>query len=496
MLTGLVSLLRETKSTLLETCRERGWWHLWESVLLPIGLPLLLGLGMGTLLAKFIVDANWPLVFGLILTVPALVLFVTRPFAAILIWIALMPFLQTTVTPASRIVYWLVHRGMPVGALAIVVLSAMVGVSKRQRAFKGQPAELAMGLFLGVAVLSVLRLHSSPLAHLYLLFDRLCVPMCLYLLVVLVAPGRTELQKLLPIGLVIVFVECCVVVLASIAPQLLPPEWLRLGAARGTGTLDNPYTYTVSLVFFSFLLYHGAMQRRPGLVRSLYLLGFGVGVFGLFLSFSRGAWLGSLAALAGLLLVYRKTAMRVLGLLALATVLLGGWVLTDQVEFARERLGAEDSAMDRLVIWDAGLQMVISKPLTGWGYDDYSLYAGQFQRRVQNYVAAYAHASHNAWMTIAAELGLPALLLYLVPVLWWLRLSFKMWKRVPRRGFWSQALLAILWLTLLNYAIITIFTDIRHSTYVQGIYWIVLGLIANMVTLSMPPDSPKSLAAQ
>jgi len=135
--------------------------------------------------------------------------------------------------------------------------------------------------------------------------------------------------------------------------------------------------------------------------------------------------------------------------------------------------------------------MIRAKPLFGWGYGDYSLYAGQFQRRVQNYVASEAHASHNAFLTVGAELGLPALFAFLFSLFWWLWLSFKVRPRMPKEGFWSRSLLVIFWLALIGHVTVTIFTAIRHSTYAQGLWWIPLGLIGNMVNCYLAANSPK-----
>jgi len=257
---------------------------------------------------------------------------------------------------------------------------------------------------------------------------------------------------------------------------------------RGTGTLANPYTYSTTLVFYGFLLYQGAMHYKPGLVRTVSLLTFGLGAVGIFFSFSRGSWLGALIASIGLLVMYPKTTIRVMVLFLLIVSILGSGVLSKQIAFANQRLYTDTTAKDRGVIWDAGLQMIRSKPLFGWGYGNYSLYAGQFQRRVRNYVAANPHGSHNAYLTIAAELGLPALFLFAFPGLWWLMLTFKMRRRMPKEGFWSWSLLIVFWMVLLDHIIVTTFTDVRHSTYSQGMWWITLGLIANIVNFHLRPD--------
>jgi len=398
-----------------------------------------------------------------------------------MIWLLLMPFLQTTPTETYRYVYWIIHRALPPVALAVAVLANALSVRKRHQRVRLGRAEWAIAFYLGLVVLNIFWFHAGSTAYLYLFYDRVFVPFCLYLLVRVVAPREAELKRLMPIAFVIVMVECVVGVLSWFAPQVLPTDWLTLQGARTTGTLAYPHAYTTTLVVFSFLLFQDAMNRKPGVVRSAFLFAFGFSAVCIFISFSRGSWLGGAAAAMGLALMYPKATVRTAVVVLILMTLLGSGVLSQQMAYARERMNSEDTAKDRLVIWDAGLQMIKAKPLFGWGYGDYADYAGQFQRRVANYVAAYSHASHNSYIAMAAETGVPAFLLFVFPVLWWLMLSLKVWPRMPKEGLWSRPLVGMLWMVILDHIIVSFFSDMRHSTYGMGMWWIALGLIASTV---------------
>jgi O-antigen ligase len=231
------------------------------------------------------------------------------------------------------------------------------------------------------------------------------------------------------------------------------------------------------------------MHRKSGLVRYAFLFTVGLGAVGVFLSFSRGSWLGGLVAAIGLLFTYPKTTVRLTVILLVVMLILGAGVLSKQMAFAQERMNSEDTANDRWVIWDAGLQMIEAKPIFGWGYENYTLYAGQFQRRVNNYVTPHSHASHNNYIAIAAELGLPAFFLFAFPVLWWLMLTLKVLPHMPKEGFWSWSLLILFWMVILDHVVAGSFSDMRHSTIGMGMWWITLGLIATMVdTYRQPAD--------
>ena len=52
----------------------------------PTGVPILLAIILGTLLAVFIEAQDWALVFAVILIIPAFVIFLRYPFSIILVW--------------------------------------------------------------------------------------------------------------------------------------------------------------------------------------------------------------------------------------------------------------------------------------------------------------------------------------------------------------------------------------------------------------------------
>ena len=71
-------------------------------------------------------------------------------------------------------------------------------------------------------------------------------------------------------------------------------------------------------------------------------------------------------------------------------------------------------------------------------------------------------------MALAAENGLPALILYFLPVFGLGYWSVTRWRHLPSDGPMNRALLAILWLALLDQFIVSNFTDMLH--YAGRIY--------------------------
>jgi len=435
------------------------------------------------------VGEEWALVFGLFLLIPAVVIISSYPYAGLMIWLLVDPFLQTTPNAETRIIYWMIHRALPPLLVGAVVLAYLLKVGPKRQPIRLGRADLATLLYLGFTLANIFWFQSSPLSYLYIFYDRAFVPICLYWLIRLVAPSEEDVRRLIPIACVLVLVESVAGILSWFAPQLLPPDWLGYEGARTTGSLAYPHAYTTTLIFFSFLLFQAAMHRKPGPVRFIFLCSFGLSALCVFLSFSRGSWLGGLVAAAGLLMLYPKVMARLTVVLLILMTILGSGVLSGEMAFAQERMNSQDTANDRWVIWDAGLSMIAAKPFFGWGYGNYDVYAGEFQRRVNNYVAINPHASHNNYIAVAAELGLPGLFLFAFPVLWWLILTLKMLPRMPKEGFWSRALLIVFWMVILDHIVVNLFSDMNRSMYGMGMWWVTLGLIATMVnTYHRPAD--------
>jgi O-antigen ligase len=132
--------------------------------------------------------------------------------------------------------------------------------------------------------------------------------------------------------------------------------------------------------------------------------------------------------------------------------------------------------------------MIEQKPLTGWGYGTYDLYDEQFRTRVGNLATDQEKTSHDTWLTIMAEQGIPAFLLYIFPTIWWLLLTVRVWRRLPENGFMNRRLLALLWLLILDHLIVSSFMDmVRFNLFGTTIYWMALGIIASMIYPYLEP---------
>jgi len=149
----------------------------------------------------------------------------------------------------------------------------------------------------------------------------------------------------------------------------------------------------------------------------------------LYLSFSRGAWLGAAAAVLamGLFLPKRRwIGLAVIGsLLFIALLLYNAGLLPATIADRFNDIGqlanvqdvrgvkindANYAVIERLAHWQSAAYMIEAQPWTGVGFSNYQAVYEQY--RLLNWPLALGHA-HNIYLNIAAETGLPGLAAYL-----------------------------------------------------------------------------------
>ena len=452
-------------------------------------LILLGGIGLGFILAYLISQEAWiPLLLVFVLPLSA-VLFTHYPFVAVVIWLLLAPFFALTENQMTRYMFWMLHRLMLPVALGLDVLSRLLRINKRRGTVKLGAPELAMGIFLVLAVLNILFLQPDITRVGVLFYDRVVVAFCLYLLVRLTTPDGEEIKRLVSVALVILLAESVIVYAAVLFPGILPKQWASM-LTRPSGTFRLPITLTTTILFSGFLVLQAGMTHKFGGVRLLYLAAFGMGITAIFFTFSRGSWLGALLACIGLFIIYPKILSRMIIIAAILGLLIVDSGLFDQqIEFARRRLVTENTADNRVIEMYASIEMIKLKPLFGWGYENFDLYDRQFQTGLSGFgLIDKDITSHNTYLTIMSEQGLLAFLFYMAPFAWWLVRSIKAWPKMPKEGFYSRPLLLMWWLVILAHFVAGNLTDARASPFGLALWWLSLGFIANIVT-----TDPKSI---
>jgi O-antigen ligase len=195
---------------------------------------------------------------------------------------------------------------------------------------------------------------------------------------------------------------------------LLAVGAVALAAAHGHGTLATRL-FVAALAASAFAL---ALSRRP-LVRAtqaaLPLLVVPVASWALLIAKTRSAWLGAAAGLATLAALALLRVPRYVW----AAAAVGGALLLVSPGGIRSRLTlVDESSRDRYYMWQAGIDMVLERPVFGQGPGMVEVVYPRFRwPEAPNPLQPHLH---NNLMQIAAERGLPGLVFFL----WWVAVAF------------------------------------------------------------------------
>lgn len=439
----------------------------------------------GAAVAYLVSSGRWYVALGLLLVVPTFVVLHRYPLVSLIVWLVIAPLVTETDDDAVRKVFWLIHRALPIVTLAVVMSSSVAGIRTRNLGRLGWP-EVMMGGYVVASLLSIAYTSKDPLATSYILYDRVFIPMCLYLIVRLLQPNERDLKRLLPAVVFVLLSQSLLGLISWIAPEVLPSEWLNEVGQRTTGSLRSVNVFGITVLFCAaFVLHYGLTVARRLVSRFFLVLLFALGLLMVFLTFSRAIWLAGLVMIGGWLYVYRKFTKELLVIVVPVILLaLASGLLSEQTEFARQRLQSEESeesALSRLPVAYAAVRMFEVKPIAGWGYENFDLFDRRFQASVGNLVSpGKDHASHNLYLTVLAEQGLIGFVLFVGPAIYWLLATRSSLTSIPATGLIGRQLLATLWLVLGGYAIVNNFTS-THVTFGLSLWWLTLGLIGSII---------------
>jgi O-antigen ligase len=177
--------------------------------------------------------------------------------------------------------------------------------------------------------------------------------------------------------------------------------------------VGDPNYFTVNVLLFiptTFLL---ALQPRPRWQRWYCGGCFIVTLFGVWVSASRGGFLGILAC--SLCLILRsKQRMRYLVLIGTALVVVTVFSPVSPIQrFRNPSRGDQQSAETHVALMHGGVRMMLAHPLFGVGLDNFKLYITQYVTSEEaGRMDVVRRIAHNSYVEVGAEAGLPGLLLF------------------------------------------------------------------------------------
>lgn len=438
-----------------------------------------LSIGLGLVLGFLSSQGEWLYAIIMALLIPSLILLSGHPFLGVMIWILVMPL--SSALPNSSLVYWFVHRLLIPLTLSISFISQQLNVARRT-SLKITLPDVCVLLFAAYIPVSSLFFDnlSGDLMRKYL--DRMLIPIIMYLTIRCLHLDKTNYRLLEWTSFCVAIIQITIGFTSWIIPSLLPKEWQHHIGYRTAGSLGDPAVFTSLLVFCAIILINAAMQRKNDLIRFLFLIVSGLCFLSVFISLSRGSWLGGVFVLVSLIFLWGKKLFKVLIIGSFTISILAFSLFSNQISMVTKRINEQKPIDDRIVVTDAMIQMVLEKPFFGWGYDSLNSNVVNYYRHVGSASILIGFTtSHNTFLTILTELGIIGFLLYMIPFIWLLIQSINIWKDKKAINTDQWLLLMTIWLGCLQYFVVSNFMDMRFFPIGLTLWWMMLGLITNII---------------
>lgn len=441
-------------------------------------LPLTFSIGLGLVLGYLSSRGNWLYALTLALIVPIGIIFGSRPFIGVILWLTLMPL--ASALPNPEIMYWFIHRLLIPFTLLMTIIPRLVNTSN-QSLYRFNFPDISLLVFAAYVPFSLVLTGSlsGELVRIYL--DRLLIPILMYFVLRFSVIDKRNLNILEWTAFFVVAIQNAIGIASWIVPSLIPYSWRHNIGYRTAGSLGDPAVFTSLLMFCTVLLISAAINRKNDFTRLAYLLISGISFISVFLSLERGSWLAGLLVIIGLVIFHGKKFMKLVMIGSFFVILFGFSLLSNQISMAANRISEQHPIDDRIVVTDAMIRMIGNKPIFGWGYDSLNSNLANYYRQVgaANIIFGFT-TSHNTFLTIFTELGLAGILFYLSPILWLFIKSLR-WLRGNSIQSPKRAFLITVWLSSLQYFVVSNFMDMRFYPIGLTLSWMIMGLIANQL---------------
>ncbi|MCK5579841.1 MAG: O-antigen ligase family protein [Candidatus Omnitrophica bacterium] len=232
------------------------------------------------------------------------------------------------------------------------------------------------------------------------------------------------------------------------------------------------YLACVSPLVFSALY----VMRKKSCARYFMAVFFVFALWGVFISFSRGAWVGLGAGLVfGLWITKRKVA--VMGIVGLLVLMFFSYSFLSAEMKHRFRVDPDNitaTARWRVDLWKGSFKMIKDRPFFGHGLNIYMNLFQEYRTKLSGQFEYWPSYAHNCYIQIAAETGVVGLSCFL----WIIGLFFK--KAGERlEVFWQSGEEGVVFVGLtvglFIFLVHSFFDTNFYSLQLVAFFWLLLG---------------------
>ncbi|MCX6357557.1 MAG: O-antigen ligase family protein [Candidatus Aureabacteria bacterium] len=345
-----------------------------------------------------------------------------------------------------------------------------------------------IGVYLLLIFISFFRASLREVMDWFMLLTlvkRFCTPIILYYLASWLVRDRDGIKN----SIFAIMVSTLMVAFLATKDTVTPThfDWER----RESGVINQANILAAFFAYYMFYFVSYAKMYRENLKAWLLLPCLYPCARGLMLTFSRGGYIAFAVTLLYVSYLWHRGAC-----VLVAFCLLFVWVKPDLFlpQSAVERLRGtvvevdagygmverhiEESSQGRLSVWAAGLKVIMANPILGTGYGQFPLCVGQYDPGVGGMDA------HNTYILIAAEMGIPALVVFIVITFKLFNLSLAIYHYHPDKLY---AGLGMGYATgMVGFWVANFFGCRFNTTETISYFWILAALLT-LIHRSSPP---------
>lgn len=444
---------------------------IWRQILISAVITMALIVGLG------VAKGGW-LVAIVILVVGALVaLALHGPYAILLAWIALAPFTQgRMIDPGVGIPNISVDRVL----LLLAFFFALSRVLAGSKTLRGVGVEtVSLLVFLGWGVISILfRRQAQPISQLGMFFQQFFLPITAYWIVLQEVTSERQVSKLLYISMIVLIILSLPVPLEELTGTTIfgATSESVAGIIRVQSFTRAPWELGpiagVLLAFSIPVLLNGSKLGR----KMLGMVAMFLGCATISLTFLRVSWLAMIAIFLITSAFIPRLRRWVYPILTLTVIIvLVNWPTIVQSGFWTDRVANIDNIIRRQIVLKQQLEMLTQNLLFGIG--------PQLNPTYYYTYGGYFALSHNMYISVLLDFGLPGLF-YFLPIFLILRRSIMTYKYLPSGSVVSKELVVSLWGAAVVFLLHAFSLETRLFILPNTLFWITMGLLRNAEEIS------------
>ena len=266
-------------------------------------------------------------------------------------------------------------------------------------------------------------------------------------------------------------------------------EWQKYGGMaagyRPGWVTGDPNYFSISAVLCIPIAFYLLRTAQPTWERRFCQFSLAVMIFALTLAASRGGFLGFVtAAVYAIARAERSVRLRWSLILLLVLLPLSVVAPSSPLErFIAPNWYDEESAEVRKLLWTAGVNMMSAHPLDGVGLGSWKISLPAYSPATHE----LTHIAHNAYVQIGAEIGLPALVAFVLMIgatLLALERVRRAWK--DKRDSFGFNVAAAMQTGLIGYCVAAFFVSGEY----QKLFWLMIFLSVCLAAIVERPCDP------